>query len=400
MKGNRSRYYERREEPVSETIPSVQTSHKIIHLINFSRKLTVNSLLFLIPLYFLKIQLSGWEIGLIISFYAAAPLLFSFFIGWLNDRFSIRRTVRLALSMQCLLFLLLGFAQRVFFLAPMFLFLGIANNAIDMSMNSLYYKDEAVIDQNKKYGIYNFWLAFGIALGTLIGGFLIEVSSFAWLFIIYAILLLIILVPAGYLAEKNFEAISMRDYKLELINTKTILFAVMTFTLSLHWGVEGTVYSPFLREYLRLERYQIALFISISLFALALASYFMSLRKYNPVANRNLFIFAMFLSGAGHFLMVNRVVPVSFVFRVLHEIGDGILGVLIVLYISRLFQRKSIGGSSGMLMTIMVSGHMIGALVFSSLGYSFGLHIPFLVSGLILILNAVFGIYVFKRKSY
>ncbi len=376
------------------------TSHKIIHFINFSRKLTVNSLLFLIPLYFLKIGLNGWEIGLVISFYAAAPLLFSFFIGLLNDRFSIRTTVRLALSLQCLLFLLLGLAQSVFFLAPIFLFLGIANNAIDMSMNSLYYKDEAAIDQNKKYGIYNFWLAFGIALGTLTGGLLIEVSSFSSLFIVYAILLIIVLVPTRYLDEKKFEAVSMRDYKLDLINTKTILFAVMIFTLSLHWGVEGTVYSPFLREYLLLERYQIALFISISLFALALASYFMSLRKYDPVANRNLFLLAMFLSGAGHFLMVNKVVPVSFFFRVLHEIGDGILGVLIVLYISRLFQRKSIGGSSGTLMTIMVSGHMVGSLVFSSIGYSFGLHYPFLVSGLILILNSVYGVFVFKKQSY
>jgi len=378
----------------------VLISHKIIHFINFSRKLTVNSLLFLVPLYFLKVGLNGWEIGLVISFYAAAPLLFSFFIGWLNDRFSIRRTARLALSLQCLLFLLLGLAQNVFFLAPIFLFLGIANNATDMSMNSLYYKDETAIDQNKKYGIYNFWLAFGIALGTLIGGFLIEISSFSTLFVIYAILLGIVLIPAKYLSEKKFEAVSMRDYKLDLVNTKTILFAVMIFTLSLHWGVEGTVYSPFLREYLLLERYQIALFISIPLFALALASYFMSFPRYHPVSNRNLFLLAMFLSGAGHILMVNRVVPVSFLFRVLHEIGDGILGVLIVLYISRLFQRKSIGGSSGMLTTIMVSGHMVGALVFSSIGFSFGLHYPFLLSGSIVILNSLFGIYVFKKQSY
>lgn len=383
-----------------ENNPSVLASHKIIHGVNFLRKLSVNSLLFLIPLYFLKIGLSGWEIGLIISFYAAAPFLFSFVTGWLNDRFSIRGTVRLALSLQCLLFLLLGFAQNVFLLVPLFLLLGIANNAIDVSMNSLYYKDEAVIDQNKKYGIYNFWLAFGIALGTLIGGLLIEFSSFSSLFIIYAVLIAVILIPSKYLSDTKFETVSMRNYKLELVNTKTILFAVMIFTLSLHWGVEGTVYSPFLREYLLLERYEIALFISIPLFALALASYFMSLRKYDPVSNRNLFLLAMFLSGAGHFLMVNRAVPVSFLFRVIHEIGDGILGVLIVLYVSRLFKRKSIGGSSGMLMTIMVSGHMVGALVFSSLGYRYGLQYPFLVSGLILVLNSVFGIYVFKKQSY
>jgi len=376
------------------------TAHKIVHLINFTRKLTVNSLLFLIPLHFLKIGLQGWEIGLTISIYAAAPLLFSVFIGWLNDRFSIRTTVRLALSLQCVLFLLLGFAKNVYVLIPIFLFFGITNNAADISMNSLYYKDESMIDQNKKYGIYNFWLAFGIALGTLIGGFLIEISSFSSLFIAYSLLLIVVLIPTKFLDDKKIEAVSMKDYKLDLVNTKTILFAVMIFTLSLHWGVEGTVYSPFLREYLLLERYQIALFISVSLFALALASYFMSRRKYHAVTNRYLFLFAMFLSGAGHFLMVNKAVPVSFLFRIVHEMGDGILGVLIVLYISRLFQRKSIGGSAGMLTTIMVSGHMVGALAFSSLGYTYGLHYPFLVSGVILVLNSVFGLYVFKKYSY
>ena len=62
-----------------------------IHLINFSRKLTVNTVFFLIPLYFLKIGLNGWQIGFIVSLYGFAPLLFSFPTGWLNDRFSIIR---------------------------------------------------------------------------------------------------------------------------------------------------------------------------------------------------------------------------------------------------------------------------------------------------------------------
>jgi MFS family permease len=93
-------------------------------------------------------------------------------------------------------------------------------------------------------------------------------------------------------------------------------------------------------------------------------------------------------------------VPLAFIFRVLHEAGDGILGVLIILYVSRLFKLRSIGGSSGMLMMIMVLGHMVGALVFSSVGYRFGLHYPFLVSGLILVLDSVFGMYVFRKWSY
>ncbi|MGB2908576.1 MAG: MFS transporter [Candidatus Aminicenantaceae bacterium] len=376
------------------------TSHKLIYFINFSRKLTVNSMLFLIPLYFLKIGLNGWEIGLIIAVYAAAPFFFSAFMGWLNDRFSIRKTVRLALFIQSGIFMTLIFVRHFYGLLPLFLLLGITNNGLDMSMNSLYYKDAAAIDQNKKYGIYNFWMAFGIALGTLAGGMLIELFTFSHLFLFYTVLLWGIRYPTKYLGEGRFETVSVRDYRLELINLKTILFAVMIFLLSLHWGVESTVYSPFLREFLHLERYQIALFMSIPLFVLALASYLMSLRRYDPRANRKVFLLAMFLSGTGQFLMVNRSVPLAFVFRVLHEAGDGILGVLIILYVSRLFKPRSIGGSSGILWMIMVLGHMVGALVFSSIGYRFGLQYPFLVSGLILVLDSVFGMYVFRKWSY
>jgi MFS family permease len=378
----------------------VLNSHRIVHGINFTRKLTVNAMLFLIPLHFLKMGLSGGEIGLVIAAYAAAPLLFSFFMGWLNDRFSIRNTVRLALFIQSVIFLALVFVHHLAILMPLFLLLGMTNNGLDVSMNSLYYKDEAAVDQNKKYGTYNFWLALGIALGTLAGGLLIELSSFSHLFVFDALLLGIILYMTRHLVEVKREAVSLRDYRLDLVNTKTILFATMIFLLSLHWGVESTVYSPFLREFLHLERYQIALFVSIPLFVLALASYLMSLRRYNPRANRNVFLLSMFLSGAGHILMVNRSVFVAFLFRILHEAGDGILGVMIILYVSRLFKLKSIGGSSGMLMTVMVLGHMVGALVFSSVGYRFGLNYPFLVSGLILVFNSLFGMYVFKRRSY
>ena len=45
--------------------------HARIHFINFFRKLTVTSLLFLMPLHFLKIGLSGLQIGAIISLWAA-----------------------------------------------------------------------------------------------------------------------------------------------------------------------------------------------------------------------------------------------------------------------------------------------------------------------------------------
>jgi hypothetical protein len=108
----------------------------------------------------------------------------------------------------------------------------------------------------------------------------------------------------------------------------------------------------------------------------------------------------MLLSGGGLILMVNPSLSLSFLFRVIHEAGDGFLGALVVLFISRLFERESIGGSSAILLAVMTLGHIIGAVFFSSLGFRFGLVYPFLVAGLLLVANSIFGLYCFRTVEY
>ena len=65
-----------------------------IHFINFSRRLTITTIFFLIPLYLLQIGYKGWQIGVINSLFAFAPLLFAFPTGWINDRFSIKGVIQ------------------------------------------------------------------------------------------------------------------------------------------------------------------------------------------------------------------------------------------------------------------------------------------------------------------
>jgi hypothetical protein len=98
--------------------------------------------------------------------------------------------------------------------------------------------------------------------------------------------------------------------------------------------------------------------------------------------------------------MVNRSLALSFAFRLVHEAGDGLLGALVVLFISRLFERESIGGSSAALLTVMTCGHMVGALIFSSMGFHFGLVYPFIVAGGLLIADSAFSLYCFRRAEY
>jgi MFS family permease len=108
----------------------------------------------------------------------------------------------------------------------------------------------------------------------------------------------------------------------------------------------------------------------------------------------------MFASGAGLVLMVNANVYVSLAFRVVHEIGDGAMAALLTLFTSRLFEKRTIGGSAGLISAIALLGQMAGAMIFSPLGYRYGLQYPFLISGGLLVLNAGYGALIFRRLEY
>jgi MFS family permease len=371
-----------------------------IHFINFSRKFAVNTVFFLVPLYFLKIGLNGWQIGVVMSFFAFAPLLFSFPAGWINDRLSMMRVIQGALFALTLLFLALARIHNFFALATLFLSLGIANNALDVSMNSLYFKDETEKDLNQKFGRFNFWLALGTATGILLAGFLTYYANFQVLLTVYALFVFAVFLSIRNFNQAKFEVVPLREYKLNLFRKKTILFSILIFVLASHWGVEGTVYTPFLKKHFGLNNLQLAFYVSFALFFLALSSFSIGLLRFNPQLNKRLFLLAMLLSGLGLIFMVQTNVYLSFLFRCVHEIGDGFLGALVLLFISRQFEKRSIGGSSGALLAIQTMGHMAGALFFSPLGYKVGLQYPFFVAGALLVANSAFGYFVFRSEKY
>jgi MFS family permease len=375
-------------------------SHRRVHFVNFSRKLAVNAVFFLVALHFLKLGFKGWEIGFVTSLYAFAPLLFSFPTGWANDRFSIREVIHGGLALFSLMFLVLSRVHSFLPAAAVFLFLGLANNALDISINNLYYKDDTAIDQNKKYSRLVFWQSLGAAAGPVSGGIIVSSAGFSALFVAAAVLLLAAQAFVPPVGAIRFRPIPPRVYRGNILRAKTLFFSAMIFVIGLHWGLEGTVYSPFLKQQFNLSTLSLSLYISLALLAMAASQLLIGSVPFNLRLNKRFFLLSLILSGGGLALMVNRSLPLSFAFRLVHEVGDGLLGALVVLFISRLFERESIGGSSAVLQTVMTCGHMVGALVFSTLGFRFGLAYPFLIAGGLLIADAAFSFYCFHRAEY
>jgi len=376
------------------------TIERQVHLLNFSRKVALCSLTFLLPVQLLSIGFDGWKIGAVSGLLAFAPLLCAFPTGWINDRFSIQSVIRTALLAMGLVIFLMGRTHTFGLMALLFLLLGIANNILDVSTNSLYYKSRGDMNPNRKFGLLYFWLALGTAAGPFLGGVISQLAGLRTLFIVFAALHIVLAAVIPRLEKAAFELVSIRDYVRGLFRRKTLHFSAMIFVIGLHWGVEGTVYSPFLMAHFGLNKFQTSLYISLPLFVLAAASLFFSRLHHDSRLNKRLFLTALFLSGAGLILMVNPNVYVSFFFRVIHETGDGFLGALVVLFISRLFETRSIGGSSAALFAVMTFGQMSGALIFAPLGFQVGLQYPFLAAGALLVLDAGYGWRVFRREHY
>ncbi|MGA2361564.1 MAG: MFS transporter [Candidatus Aminicenantales bacterium] len=370
-----------------------------IHIINFVRKLTFTAALFLAPLHFLKLGFNGLEIGLIISCLSFAPIVFSFPTGWMNDRLSMKKVILMALLAQGFIFVLIGLVRGAGLMAFVFLLFGIANNALDVSANSLYYKDETDRNPNRKYGTYNFWLAVGPPIGLVAGGALTLYGGYRALLAVFAVLMALSTLALRGFGREKFSVVTIREYRSNILRKRTLAFSAFLFVLALHWGVEGTVYSPFLKGRFKLDDFQVSLYMALAYLALAGSSLFVSRLKVDPGRNRRLLLLGMMLSGLGLVLMVQSDVRLSFLFRVVHEAGDGLMGALVLLTISRLFEKRTIGGSAGLLMSLQTMGQMTGAVVFSSLGFRAGLQYPFFLAGGLLVANAVFGLYAVPREG-
>ena len=368
-----------------------------VHTVNFVRTMAVTTVAFLAPLRFLSLGFDGAGIGVIVALFAAAPIVFSFPTGWMNDRLSMKKVILGGLLTMSLAIVAVGYLRSVLPMAAAFLLLGVANSAINVSINSFYYKDGTEPDSNRKYGRFIGWLSLGPPTGLVLGSVLTRVAGFRSLLWAMAALTALAGLAAGGFGEEKFTAVSARDYRYGVFNKRTLLFSAFLVLLALHWGTELTVYGPFLRTKFGLSDSGVALYMAGAYLALSVAAFLVSRLKDDRVRDRRLFLFGMALSGLGLILMTVGDVRLSFLFRFIHEGGDGLMGAFVVLTISRLFEKRTIGGSAGILTALQTSGHMAGSMAFAWLGFRAGLHVPMIVAGTILLANTAFGLYAIPR---
>ncbi|MCK7478122.1 MAG: hypothetical protein M0C28_12415 [Candidatus Moduliflexus flocculans] len=370
-----------------------------VHALNFVRTMAVTTIAFLAPLRFLALGFDGVAIGLIVALFASAPMIFSFPTGWLNDRVSMKAVMGAALLAMSAA--VPGLGDR-----PERRAHGRGLPAPGRGQQRLQrVHQQPVLQGRDRDGpepqvrpLSSDGSRSGRRPGSCSAASSSRVSGFRTLLGIMAALTLVAAAAVRGLGEERFAAVSIRDYRFSVFNKRTLLFSAFLVLMALHWGTELTVYGPFLRTRLGLSDSGVALYMAGAYLALASAAFLVGRLKFDPVRNRRLFLAGMTISGLGLVLMTVGDVRLSFLFRFIHEGGDGLMGAFAILTMSRLFETKTIGGSAGILMALQTTGHMAGSLLFSWMGFRAGLQVPMIVAGLVLLANAAFGLYAVPKE--
>lgn len=338
--------------------------------------------LFFLAAFLKNIGLSGLQIGLIFTVYFITGLISVLPSGISNDKFKSKHLLAIALILHALMYTGLGITKS--FLPIMFMFFlgGIGRYLYSTSTDSLFIKStkkEGVQSKISTYLSLNYVM---IGLGIISVGYLLQINfpfekllTFVGvLFLIFALISLLIL-PSNKTA--HFEILK---YSKDIIKPEVLFFLLIMFLFSIHFGSEETSYGLFLKNYLGLDNLGIGLYMGLCIASMAITVQIIG-RKLPHVKAKNILLFGTLLSGVGLMLMTFKSIPLSFIFRLVHETGDAAMFFFIIYGISQLFELERIGGNASMVTFVTIIGGSLGSFIFGQIGASYGYNFPFVIGG-------------------
>lgn len=343
---------------------------------------------FFLPI-FLKDNLgfTGFEIGILYGTISITGILITFPIGLLND-FIIPRN--LVLGALVLISVSLWLQGEVFNFLPflvVFVLFGIGSNLFKVSLDVLLFKSGENKLQGLRYGLFNFMRMLGFTFGAFFSGSMLYSIDFHFTLKGLAFLSLVLALFYPLLPENKCTKWELFNYRNDFFKREVIIFTLWLFFFSLHWGAETTCLGLFLRYNLKLSFREIGYYMGGEFLVVAFSALFFGW-YYEHTKNihlRSLLYFGLITSGSGHILMTTPHIFISFFWRVVHGVGDGIVSLVMYIGINRLFCLERIGGNSSLITMTTMIGIFVGSLIFSPVGEKAGYRYPLIISGIITI---------------
>ncbi|MFH1306682.1 MAG: MFS transporter [Candidatus Micrarchaeota archaeon] len=369
------------------------------YAILFSHNLIRNFAFFLFPLFFISIGLGGFETGLLMGILTISGLLFSFYIGMKSDQ--IKQTHLLAIGTILFFIFCAGliFFQNIWILILLFIFGGTGTIILNRVGETLAFKFVNYKKKGWDMAVLQGVKTLSFISGVVIGAIIVNYFGFSILFAISAILTLLSLVLVFGIKETKLFHFPTYRYLNDFKNKKVLLFCLIIFIFCLHFGAEQTSYSPFLKYNLGLGMLPLSLFIAGAVVFLFLTGFACGHFIDKGTSAMKIMAGGMLLSGIGGtlFAMTDNVL-LSFIFRALHEAGDGAFLLMIFVGIVSLFGKKRIGGTSGLVTVVMILATFFGSIIFGPIGFEYGFQFPHIISGIFSIIAFVLML-IFAKKE-
>jgi MFS family permease len=351
---------------------------------------------FFLPLHFDNLGFSGFEIGLFFAVFAFAGILSAFHTGLWNDRLDSRKLMIIGIILFSVYLFTLSLTNSLIIILIAFFLGGLGNRIFSLSSDSYILKN---VNKRKgfKLGLYDAIKCFSAATAILIAGYLLIKFNFSKMLLFSALIILIPILIIYFLPKTEVSFQEIKLYVKDILHRRTLIFLSLLFIFTLHWGVETTSYTLFLKNNLNLSTLQMGLFMAPPVFGLGLFAMFIGNKYDKGLSHKNIFLIAFLLSGFGLFMMALFNNPyISFIFRIIHELGDGAFAIFMLVGTSNYFPKARLGGGYGFVMLTVVISQMLGSLIFSPIGQIYGYHIPHLIIGA-LIFGAGFFVFMFKK---
>ena len=351
---------------------------------------------FFLPLHFDNLGFNGFEIGLFFASFAFAGLVSAFHSGIWNDRFDSRKLIIIGLILFGIYLLFLSFNISLILILIAFFIGGLGNRLFDLSSDS-YVLKKIIKNKGFKLGFYHAIKCFSSALAIFLGGYLLYYLNFNLLLLFSSIILLFPIILTYYLPKTEVSFNEIKLYFSDIMHRRTIIFLSLLFLFTFHWGVEHTSYTLFLKNNLSLSTLQMGLYMAPPIIGLGLFAIYIGKKYDKGLSQKNILFIAFILSGLGLFFMAffNNVY-VSFIFRIIHELGDGAFAIFMLTGTSNYFPKARLGGGYGFVMLTIIISQMLSSLIFSPIGHNFGYHVPHLIVGSLLFI-AGFLVFLFRK---
>jgi len=356
----------------------------------FSRTIIIFLFWTFAPLYFKLLNYSGLQIGILMSTFPATAFLVTIPFGIFSDRVEQKKLV--SLGFLFIFIFLFGLTRSTDFWLVLLFFLagGIGSNLIVTPIFALIYKTLKKDHKGRIMGSFAAIEHFAVAIGLLIGGYLILRTSFNFIFKIGMIAAIPLFFLSRYLFNVKLFSFSFQTYEKDFLKKPVIIFSIILFLFAFHWGAESTSMALFLKENVGLIESQIGFFLAIIVLTLAMVELITGFAFDRKLGVSFLLISSLLASAFGNLVLffTNNLIWV-FLARWIHVFGDAGITIFSATVVATLFTKKRMGGDRGIVGFISTSGTIFGAITCGILGAALGYGVPFLIAGLLSLLAII-----------